>query len=123
MQVSGMALHRLPNALRLAVFAAACGAILYLSLAPSEGLPDVDLWDKAQHALAWSALAVLGLALWPRRPWAAAGAALALGLAVELLQAAMGFGRMGDPADLAADAVGVAAALALAALFRRGRRA
>ncbi len=106
---------------RFVIFGLACGAVLYACLSPSEALPGVSLWDKAQHAIAWGALTGLGLMLWPRRALAVAATTLMLGVAVEVLQATMDLGRTGDVRDLAADAVGVAASVALAALFRRGR--
>jgi VanZ family protein len=108
--------------LRFAAFGLACAVILYACLAPTEQLPSVSVWDKAEHALAWAALTGLGLALWPRRPWRVAAFTLGLGAAIEALQATMGLGRTGDLADLAADAVGVAAAVGLAALLGRRRR-
>ena len=43
-------------------------------------------------------------------------------MAVEILQATMGFGRDGDWRDLVADTLGVAVALAIYALVQRLRR-
>ena len=115
------AMRRLPIVVRAGVFALASGLILYASLSPADALPAVSLWDKAQHALTWGALTLLGLAFWPGRRWAVAAYALALGAVVEGGQATMGLGRMGDLADLAADAAGIGAALGAWALFRRRR--
>jgi len=109
------------SVVRPVAYGLAWAAVLYACLAPTEALPGVSLWDKAQHALTWAALTGFGLALWPRRPWRVAAAAAALGLAVEVLQATMDLGRTGEAADLAADVLGVAAALAVFALFRRRR--
>jgi VanZ family protein len=114
-------MRRLPTAVRAGVFALASGLILYASLSPSDALPSVNVWDKAQHALTWGGLTLLGLAFWPGRRWAVAVYALALGLVVEVGQATMGLGRMGDLADLVADAVGIGAALGAWALLRRRR--
>lgn len=108
----------LPRTLRVAVMAAAVGTILWLSLSPVDTLPIPTFWDKAQHALAFLALTALGLLLSSRRrlvPWAALG----LGLAIEVLQATMGFGRVGDWRDLVADAVGVLLAVGLFAVAQR----
>lgn len=102
----------------MAVLAAAVAVILWLSLSPIETLPIPTFWDKAEHALAFLALTTLGLLLSSRRrvlPWAAMG----LGLAIEVLQATMGFGRVGDWRDLIADMVGVLLALALSAVAAR----
>jgi len=108
--------------IRFAVFGLACAIILYVCLAPAQALPAVSVWDKAQHALTWAALAGLGIGLWPSRRWRVAAFAVAFGAAVEVLQATMTLGRTGDGRDLLADALGVAAALLAFRLFRgRGR--
>ena len=117
-----MALDRLPLALRLALYALAAGVLLYLCLAPSKDLPSVNLWDKAEHAIAWAVLAGSGLVLFPRHPARVALFALAFGALVEVLQGNLPFGRDMDWTDWAADLVGVAASLALYALVRRVRR-
>lgn len=122
-QVSGMRPDRLPRPLRLAIYAAAVAVVLYLSLAPTESLPQVNVWDKAEHALAWGGLTALGLALSTRHGWAVPVFTLGLGVAVEALQATLGFGRMGDWRDLVADAVGIVVVLGACALFRRSRGA
>lgn len=103
--------HRLPLALRLSAYAVALAVLLFLTLAPSEDLPSPSIWDKAEHAIAWAVLAGLGLAFWPRRPWRIAIFAMFVGVAVELLQSTLPFGRDGDARDLLGDGVGVAAAL------------
>lgn len=113
---------RLPPIAKALVFSAAVFAILYLSLAPTSSVPAVDVWDKAQHALAFGGLTALGLAFWPGRWRAVALFAVALGLAVEVLQSAMGNGRHGDWLDLLADAVGVLAAIRLTQALRWARR-
>lgn len=110
---------RLPAPARFLIYAAVLAAVLYLALAPSDSVPGVRLWDKAQHALTWAGLALLGLAFWPRRPWAIAAFTLVFGVAVEVLQASLPLGRSGDFLDFLADAVGVAAALGLALPLRR----
>lgn len=66
----------------------------------------VSVWDKAQHAGAFVALAVLGLGAFPRRPVAVMGALLVYGMIIELAQGAAGW-RYGDWQDWLADAVGV----------------
>ena len=92
---------------------ALCVAVL--SLLPTAYLPPqvFSLWDKAQHALAFTALATLGLLAYPRRPWCVLAVLLAFGGAIELAQAATGW-RYGEWADWLADAVGLAAGSALA---------
>jgi VanZ family protein len=114
---------RLPRFLRLALLAVAVGVLLWLSLAPNEDIPGADLiWDKASHAIAYAVLTVVGLLLFPRHPWAFLVCAVGLGGAVEVLQAAMGFGRQGDLRDLLADAIGIAVVAGVWRLMG-GRRA
>jgi VanZ family protein len=85
---------------------ALCVAVL--SLMPTNYLPAqvFSLWDKAQHALAFTALASLGLLAYPRQPWRVAIALLAFGGAIELAQAATGW-RYGEWLDFLADGIGI----------------
>jgi hypothetical protein len=106
--------HRLPRPVRLGLFALASAILLYLCLAPSGALPEPGIGDKWEHGLAWMVLVLTGLALGPRRPRAIVAYALALAVAVEVLQGLMGFGRDADWRDVLADALGVGAALAIA---------
>lgn len=110
---------RLPPPLRLAVFGLAVAVLLWLSLAPTEALPGITFWDKAEHALAYFVLGGLGLALFPTRPGRLAAFVFALGVVIEGLQAIGGLGRQGDWRDVAANTLGLAAALAVAAAVRR----
>jgi VanZ family protein len=112
----------LPRRLRVAAFAVAVAVLLFLCLAPSRDLPPEHLWDKAEHGIAWFVLAGLGLLLAPWRPQTIVLFAVALGALVEVLQAAMPFGRDGDIRDLVADSIGVALAVLLWALVRRRLR-
>lgn len=115
----------LPRPLRLALYAAAVGVLLWLTLSPADELPKVTLWDKAEHALAWFVLTATGLVLAPRRPRAIVAFALALGVLVEVLQGTMELGRDADWRDVVADSVGVAVAFALFRLgltMAKGRR-
>jgi|KBSSwiStaDraftv2_1062776.scaffolds.fasta_scaffold420821_3 VanZ family protein len=110
--------HRQPLALRLAAYSVAVSVLFYLTLAPSEDLPQENIWDKAQHGIAWMVLAGVGLLFWPRRPWRIVAFSMFIGALVEVLQSAMPFGRDGDVRDLVGDGVGVAAALLVWALIR-----
>jgi VanZ family protein len=103
--------YRLPRPLRLALYALATVILLYLCLAPSRDLPKVNLWDKEEHAIAWFVLTATGLLLSPRRPRAIALYAFGVGAFVEVAQGLMGLGRDADWHDLAADSVGIVAAL------------
>jgi VanZ family protein len=89
-------------------------SILYSTLAPSEYVPNLHLWDKLEHAGAF-----FGLTLWfgglIRRSRYALLALwmLLLGAGIELAQGYMGLGRDMDIHDFYADAIGVAVAFVL----------
>jgi VanZ family protein len=90
-------------------------AIAVLSLVPGEQLPEVRLWDKLQHILAYVALACWFASIVVRRKhvWVVL-ALLCFGALIELLQGQMGLGRQADLHDLGANALGIAAGLLLA---------
>ena len=90
--------------------------VLYLSLAPLNipaGLP--TNFDKVEHAAAYVFLAVwfTGLVARPRY-WRVVAALVVFGLTIEFLQAAMPFGRHGDPWDVLANVTGIGIGLAMA---------
>lgn len=92
-------------------------AVVILSLLPVPYLPQqaFSLWDKAQHALGFAVLALLGGLAYPGRLPRLGVSLLLLGAAIELAQDATGW-RTGDWLDLTADLVGVFVGLALARL-------
>lgn len=95
-------------------------AVVVLSLTPVAQLPPAvfSVWDKAQHAGGFVALALLGGAAYPAslpRVWLGL---LLLGAAIEVAQSATGW-RHGDALDWLADAVGVAAGAAVCFSARR----
>lgn len=108
----------IPRPFRIAIFIAGCATILWLSLAPVEDLPKVTLWDKLEHAIAYSGLSVLGGLAFPNHLWRMAGGLFTLGVGVEVGQALMALGRQGDPADALANTVGIAAGLLLTLAIR-----
>jgi len=114
-----MAFDRLPLALRFGLYVLASAILLYMCLAPSEALPKSHLWDKAEHAIAWAVLAGVGLVLFPRQAASVVVFALGFGIAVEVLQGVLPFGRDLDWKDWIADCVGVAAAVLVWAAVRR----
>ncbi len=90
-------------------------AVVVGSLMPSASLPDFQVWDKLEHLAAYGALAfvfagALGRARWKAVFWALLG----LGAGLELAQAVTGGGRLADPWDMAANALGVVAGLGIA---------
>ena len=88
--------------------------ILAGTLAPDRYVPDLHLWDKAEHAIAF-----LGLTFWfgglldRRRYPVIALVMLLLGGGIEIAQGAMNWGRDEDIMDFVADSVGISVALAL----------
>ncbi|MDT0632994.1 VanZ family protein [Rubrivirga litoralis] len=89
---------------------------------PGNQVPDVELRlvspDKVVHVLMF-----LGLAwLWLRagsRTWAVVAGGAAFALAIEVWQTVLPIGRFGDPYDVLADLVGLAAGVALGLWSRR----
>ena len=113
----------LPTPLRLLLFALACGVIAWLSLSPGEALPQgLTFWDKAEHALAYLALTLLGAWAFPGRLGRLAGGLFLAGVGVEILQSTMGLGRQGDVWDAVANSTGIAAGLLIALAVRRLQR-
>ncbi len=108
---------RLPLGLRWAVVAAGIAVLFYLTLSPSDSLPSVALADKVQHALGFFVLTLVYGLMFPRRRGLVTAGVAALGVAVEVLQALMPFGRQAEFADLLADAAGIAAGLILVRLL------
>ena len=65
-----------------------------------------DWWDKAQHAVAFGTLMLLGFIAYPKCfSWMVMGLIL-YGAAIEIIQSWTGW-RQGDVLDVVADAVGV----------------
>jgi VanZ family protein len=86
-----------------------CAAGLTLaSLVPVTLLPpqSLDVWDKAQHAIGFAWLALVGLLAYPHKSAVMATGLLFHGASIELAQAATGW-RYGEWSDLAADGVGI----------------
>ena len=110
----------LPQRVLAGAFWALLLAVATLSLMPPAFLPAqaFSLWDKAQHALAFAALATCGIAAYPRHRARMLLGLLLYGGAIELAQAATGW-RYGEWNDWLADALGLAAGAALAGFLRR----
>ena len=88
-------------------FAAGLVLVMALSLAPPQLPLPTTGWDKANHALAFAILAVLGLASYPRRMTLVLLALLAYGGLIEVLQGLTPY-RTAEWLDLGADSVGLA---------------
>jgi VanZ family protein len=84
-------------------------AVLVLALMkPMHHMPTTG-WDKANHALAFFVLAVLGASAYPGRLLRVLAGLLAYGALIEVLQGLSGY-RDAEWLDLVADAVGLALA-------------
>jgi VanZ family protein len=113
----------LPPPIRVALFALACCVIAWLSLSPTEALPQgLTFWDKAEHALAYLGLTLIGAWAFPARLGRLAVGLFLGGIGVEILQSTMGLGRQGDPFDAVANSTGIAVGLLIAFTVRRLQR-
>lgn len=94
-----------------AAFWALVVVTLWLSLVPVDQLPtEFHFWDKAQHALGFAALAVLGRMAYPAHLGALVFGLVLFGAGIECAQWLTGW-RQGDWADLLADCIGLAAGI------------
>lgn len=101
--------------------------IVWLSLTPSPPEPGVEFGDKLGHVAAYAALMFCwargGASFRARLGWAAAS--VAMGIALEFAQGALGY-RSREVADMLANTAGVALGWGLAGapagLLRRARR-
>jgi len=80
---------------------------LWLSLIPADQVPSqLHFWDKAQHALGFAALGLLGLMAYPGRLRGVMISLMLLGAGIECAQWMTGW-RQGDWQDWVADCVGL----------------
>ena len=104
---------------RFGLIAGICLTV-YLSLTPSEALPDFGLWDKLAHLIAYGLMALAGGIGFPGRTSLIglfAGLVL-FGVALEFGQGWTGY-RSPEAADAVASSVGVLAGLSLAIIYGR----
>jgi VanZ family protein len=104
------------------LFFSALLSVTVLALLPVEMLtsPVFNWWDKAQHALAFTVLSLLGFAAFPARLGQVALGMALYGVAIELAQLAVGW-RFGEWQDVLADITGVMVAWGLRSLWRKWR--
>jgi len=108
-----------PPELRLKGLWWTCGwlVVVYIAvscLEPARYVPDLHVWDKAEHALAFFGMSVWfgGLVRRSRYPLIVV-AMMLFGGAIEIAQGAMNLGRDEDIMDFVADSVGIVTALGL----------
>jgi VanZ family protein len=81
-------------------------------LEPPRYVPDLHMWDKLEHALAFGGMTFwFGGLIRPRRYPVIAILMLLFGGGIEIAQGVMGLGRDADIMDFVADCVGVLIAL------------
>ncbi|WP_297728619.1 VanZ family protein, partial [Limnohabitans sp. Rim8] len=102
-----------------ALFFGALLGVTVLALLPAEQLtlPLFSVWDKAQHALAFAALSVLGFMAFKERRIIVVLALSSYGILIELAQMGTGW-RSGEWSDALADLLGILLVWALARLTR-----
>lgn len=92
---------------------------LVLALLPPKAVPPTG-WDKANHAIAFAVLAVLGCASYPARIAGVLPGLLAYGALIELLQGLTTY-RSAEALDVLADGIGLAFGWTLLRLSSRLR--
>ena len=95
-------------------------AVIWLSLTPHDAIPEVDVWDKLGHFLAYAVLAVFGgWAFWAHRTEVAVGVLLvAYGCILEIAQI-YNPGRSGTVEDAIADGFGAMFGVGIVRILRR----
>jgi len=95
-------------------------AVTWLSLTPRDALPEIHMWDKPQHLMAYAVLAICGaIGFLGRRPRLIIGVGLiVLGCSLEVAQAAVP-GRNPSVGDAVANIAGIALGLAAAWIGNR----
>jgi VanZ family protein len=109
-QAPGLRLARLWWAIGWAI-------VLYIAISclePARYVPNLHLWDKAEHALAFFGMSVWFGGLVRRSRYALIALAMLLfGGGIEIAQGAMGLGRDADIRDFVADGIGITVAMIL----------
>ncbi len=95
-------------------------AVTWLSLTPRDALPEIHMWDKSQHVMAYAVLAICGaVGFLAGRPRLMVGVGLiVLGCSLEVAQAAIP-GRNPSMGDAVANIAGIALGLAAAWIGNR----
>ncbi len=96
------------------LFFIAVALVTILSLIPATAVPQaVQFWDKAQHSLAYSVLAITGSLGFPRQLKLVLVGLLAHGAVIEVMQSTLTTTRLGDVLDWLADGTGVLAGIGI----------
>ncbi len=82
--------------------------VTLFALIPGTAVPAaVQFWDKAQHSIAFAALAITGSLAFPHKVRTVCIGLLTHGAVIEIVQAALTATRFGDVEDWLADGIGV----------------
>ena len=96
------------------LFFIAVALVTILSLIPATAVPQtVQFWDKAQHSLAYTVLAIMGGLAFPRQLKLVLLGLLAHGAVIEIMQSALTTTRFGEVLDWFADGTGVLAGIGI----------
>lgn len=91
-----------------------------MAFIPNTEIPDAfNLWDKAQHALAFAVLTITGSLAYPKLTKAVYVGLIVYGAAIEVFQSTLTTTRFGEVSDLLADSVGVAIGFAAYLVMRK----
>jgi|HigsolmetaAR201D_1030396.scaffolds.fasta_scaffold01081_5 VanZ family protein len=90
-------------------------SVIVVSLIPGQKLPQVGISDKVEHALAYAMMTLWFTGMYPRSSYLRVALGMfALGVAIEIAQALLPFGREMDVRDVIANTVGIAIGIAAA---------
>lgn len=90
-----------------------CAVIV--SLVPGQKLPPTGVSDKLEHSVAYALLTLWFTGIYPRTSyWRIGLGMLALGIAIEIAQGLMPFGRQTDIRDVVANSLGIVLGLGIA---------
>lgn len=85
------------------------------SLVPGQNLPHTGVSDKFEHTVGYMLLTLWFTGVYPRTSYVRIGIGMfLLGIAIEIAQGAMPFGRQTDFRDVIANTLGIAAGIAVA---------
>jgi VanZ family protein len=85
------------------------------SLVPGQKLPETHMGDKWQHSIGYALLTLWFTGMYSKGSyWKVGGAMFAFGVAIEIAQGLMPFGRQMDIRDVGANTIGIALGLAIA---------
>jgi VanZ family protein len=102
------------------IFACCIVIIAALAIIPQSELPDaLDFWDKAQHMLAFSVLAITGSLAFPKKLKTIYVGLISYGACIEVVQKYFTATHTGSLRDLLADCLGIALGIVIHFIISR----